>query len=58
MSPEVMIAAYFAAVIIDRGVPAAERLIKNWKTVDPTLSDWEKLKSLPLDPRVELPEQP
>jgi hypothetical protein len=54
MDPRLMIAAYIASVAIDRGVPAVENLIKNWKTVDPTLSDWEKLKSIPLDPRKEL----
>ncbi len=48
MSNEAII--YLIAVIVNNGIPALIQLIKDWEIVDPTLSDWEALKSIPINP--------
>ena len=54
MGNEALVIGYLVTVAIDRGLPAAERLIQNWKKEDPTLADWEKLAITIKDPRKEL----
>ena len=56
MNPKTLAIAYMITVALDRGLPAVQNLLANWKQEDPTLEDWEKLKTIILDPRKELPE--
>jgi hypothetical protein len=44
---------YLIAVMLDKGIPALVTLTQNWKAVDPTLEDFEALKSIIIDPKVE-----
>jgi hypothetical protein len=48
MNPELIV--YLIAVLIDKGVPALAGLITAWQKVNPTLTDIEALRSLPIDP--------
>ena len=48
MTPEVWM--YFGTIILEHGVSAAMNLYNRFKKVDPTLSDLEALKKLPIDP--------
>lgn len=49
MNAEVVV--YLIAVMIDKGVPALFALMQNWKQIDPTMEDFQKLKTLIIDPR-------
>jgi hypothetical protein len=48
MNPEAIV--YLIALLINNGAPALLSIMKEWQKADPTMTDLEVLKGIPIDP--------
>lgn len=53
MGPEAALIGYAVTVAVNNGLPALLNVLQEWKKQDPTMSDLEVLKSIPIDPDAE-----
>ncbi len=51
MKPEIIL--YLIGILIQNGAPALLAVMNEWKKVDPTMTDLETLKGIPIDPDAE-----
>jgi hypothetical protein len=48
MDPAIL--GYLMLVAVNNGLPVLSNILQEWKKQDPTMTDLEVLKSIPIDP--------
>jgi hypothetical protein len=50
MPQNALIVGYIVTLILQNGLPAVLAILNEWAKADPSMSDLEALKSIPIDP--------